>query len=676
MNNPFNNLTQEDIDYVNYMDSTNSHPQYIPSTVSLNSGELNSEAQTNNNMRESNYDFTSINYNGGSNGETSMSNIKPNDTDEISTGPYIPTSQLFHSMLNDMGSSSSSQYNRPSQFSSYSTPLNMNLDEVNSDPSKLANTTLSHFPGLYSNSGFDMLSVLAKVANRPNPQINLGPVDMSCSFVVVDARQFDFPMVYASQSFENLTGYSDVEVIGKNCRFLQSPDGQVTLGSRRRYTDNNSVHNLKKHVLQGKEIQVSLVNYKKGGQPFVNLLTIIPIAYGNGDEVTHFVGFQVNLIDQPNNILQKMQDGTYMVNYSAQPMLHSGIFQRSLDEQFSSTPISSDFSATPEVYELMETGEHTDQEAMLRQWNQMLLEHSDDFIHVLSLKGLFLYCSPSCKKLLGYEPEELIGRNISMLCEPSDLIPLMRELREAVKTQEDLDPLCFLYRIKNKHSGYFWFEVQGRLYSEKDKVRKCIVLTGRPRPIYKLSMEALQSCGGLSTREFWSKLTLDGMYLYVTNNSKNILELAPEELIGTSLYQMIRFDRATALTKTLQQVADGTTVKLKHRMLNKNGHSVNIISTFYPGDATEGKPATFILCQSKEVLDNEESLDGISTTSSAPSPQTNQKSTSIDNLFSTLDAGGNTTWQYELHRLRIANQRLKDELQNLISRRRGRELSV
>ncbi|KAK9727662.1 hypothetical protein K7432_001645 [Basidiobolus ranarum] len=605
-----------------------------------------------------------------------MSNIKPNDTDEISTGPYIPTSQLFHSMLNDMGSSSSSQYNRPSQFSSYSTPLNMNLDEVNSDPSKLANTTLSHFPGLYSNSGFDMLSVLAKVANRPNPQINLGPVDMSCSFVVVDARQFDFPMVYASQSFENLTGYSDVEVIGKNCRFLQSPDGQVTLGSRRRYTDNNSVHNLKKHVLQGKEIQVSLVNYKKGGQPFVNLLTIIPIAYGNGDEVTHFVGFQVNLIDQPNNILQKMQDGTYMVNYSAQPMLHSGIFQRSLDEQFSSTPISSDFSATPEVYELMETGEHTDQEAMLRQWNQMLLEHSDDFIHVLSLKGLFLYCSPSCKKLLGYEPEELIGRNISMLCEPSDLIPLMRELREAVKTQEDLDPLCFLYRIKNKHSGYFWFEVQGRLYSEKDKVRKCIVLTGRPRPIYKLSMEALQSCGGLSTREFWSKLTLDGMYLYVTNNSKNILELAPEELIGTSLYQMIRFDRATALTKTLQQVADGTTVKLKHRMLNKNGHSVNIISTFYPGDATEGKPATFILCQSKEVLDNEESLDGISTTSSAPSPQTNQKSTSIDNLFSTLDAGGNTTWQYELHRLRIANQRLKDELQNLISRRRGRELSV
>ncbi|KAK9763770.1 hypothetical protein K7432_009268 [Basidiobolus ranarum] len=511
---------------------------------------------------------------------------------------------------------------------------------------------------------------------RPNPQINLGPVDMSCAFLVVDARQFDFPVVYASQSFENLTGYKDVEVIGRNCRFLQSPDGQVTLGSRRRYTDNSTVHHIKKYILQGKEVQVSFVNYKKGGQPFVNLLTIIPISFGSGEEITHFVGFQVNLIDQPNNILQKMQDGTYMVNYnmmSIQPLLCSGIFQRPLNEHFNTVPMSPDFPATSEVYELIEASETSDQDVVVKLWNQMLLEHSDDFIHVLSLKGIFLYCSPSCKKLLGYESGELIGRNISMICEPSDLIPLMREFREA-GTQKEKEPLCFLYRIKSKHLGYFWFEVQGRLYSEQDKVRKCLVLTGRPRPIYKLSVEALQQCGGLSEREFWSKLTLDGMYLYVTNNSKKILELAPEELVGTSLYQMIRFDRATALTRALQQVAEGTTVKLKHKMLNKKGNLVDVVSTFYPGDAIEGKSATFILCQSKESLDADGSSDDGSTTSSAPSPQTNQKSTSTDNLFATLDPGSNTTWQYELHRLRIANQRLRDELQNLATRKRGREL--
>jgi hypothetical protein len=55
--------------------------------------------------------------------------------------------------------------------------------------------------GLYSSTGFDMLSVLAKVATRPNPKIVLGPVDLTCSFVVVDVRKFDQPIVYASPTF-------------------------------------------------------------------------------------------------------------------------------------------------------------------------------------------------------------------------------------------------------------------------------------------------------------------------------------------------------------------------------------------------------------------------------------------------------------------------------------------
>lgn len=54
---------------------------------------------------------------------------------------------------------------------------------------------------LYSASGFDMLRMLAKVATRPNPKIMLGPVDMTCSFVVVDIRRFDSPIVYASPTF-------------------------------------------------------------------------------------------------------------------------------------------------------------------------------------------------------------------------------------------------------------------------------------------------------------------------------------------------------------------------------------------------------------------------------------------------------------------------------------------
>lgn len=67
-------------------------------------------------------------------------------------------------------------------------------------------------PGLYSSSGFDMLGVLARVVARPNPQINIGPVDTSCSFLVVDARRYDMPIVFASDTFSKLTGYSNVSL--------------------------------------------------------------------------------------------------------------------------------------------------------------------------------------------------------------------------------------------------------------------------------------------------------------------------------------------------------------------------------------------------------------------------------------------------------------------------------
>ncbi|CAJ0767192.1 10143_t:CDS:2, partial [Entrophospora sp. SA101] len=150
----------------------------------------------------------------------------------------------------------------------------------------------SNFPGLYSSTGFDLLGVLARVVSRKDPRINIGPVDMSCSFLVVDARKFDFPIVYASFTFEKLTGYSNAEIVGRNCRFLQSPDGRVQLGSRRRYTDNSAVYHIKSHMVVGQECQASIINYRKGGQPFINLVTVIPIGW-ESDEIAYFVGFQV-----------------------------------------------------------------------------------------------------------------------------------------------------------------------------------------------------------------------------------------------------------------------------------------------------------------------------------------------------------------------------------------------
>lgn len=162
----------------------------------------------------------------------------------------------------------------------------------------------SGYKNAYSSTGFDMLGVLMRVATRPNPEINLGSVDLSCAFVVCDAEKDDLPIAYCSDNFERLTGYTRHMVLGRNCRFLQSPDGNVEPGVRRKYVDDDSVLYLKNMVNLQREAQISLINYRRGGQPFMNLLTMIPIRWDN-DQVKFFVGFQVDLVEQPNAVTSR-----------------------------------------------------------------------------------------------------------------------------------------------------------------------------------------------------------------------------------------------------------------------------------------------------------------------------------------------------------------------------------
>lgn len=112
-----------------------------------------------------------------------------------------------------------------------------------------------------------------------------------------------------------MTGYELPQILGRNCRFLQSPDGEVVKGSKRKYTDNIAVAHLKRMLNAGKECQASLINYRRGGIPFINLVTVVPIPW-DGTDIVYHVGFQVDLVEQPNAILRNMRDGSYQVNYT------------------------------------------------------------------------------------------------------------------------------------------------------------------------------------------------------------------------------------------------------------------------------------------------------------------------------------------------------------------------
>lgn len=126
---------------------------------------------------------------------------------------------------------------------------------------------------------FDIDQALQLVATRPHPHTSSQAIQPINPFVVADTWQHDVPVIFVSDAFEALTGYNRSEIIGRNCRFLQSPDGNVQRMAPRQHVDGLDAYNFKLGVASGREFRQTIGNFKKNGEPFTNLITIIPIPW-------------------------------------------------------------------------------------------------------------------------------------------------------------------------------------------------------------------------------------------------------------------------------------------------------------------------------------------------------------------------------------------------------------
>jgi PAS domain S-box-containing protein len=98
----------------------------------------------------------------------------------------------------------------------------------------------------------------------------------------------DAPIIYANKAFERLTGYSQDDIIGHNCRFLQGADRE----QEARYQIRAA---LDKH----EAIEVTLRNYKKDGTLFHNHLKIVPLL-DSKQRVLYYLGVQYDITAKVN----------------------------------------------------------------------------------------------------------------------------------------------------------------------------------------------------------------------------------------------------------------------------------------------------------------------------------------------------------------------------------------
>ena len=93
---------------------------------------------------------------------------------------------------------------------------------------------------------------------------------------------------------------------------------------------------------------------------------------------------------------------------------------------------------------------------------RLMAEHSTDLISRSTPAGVMIYASDASRRLLGYEPTELVGRSIYEYIDPQDA----EEVRQLSKLIHGSHAMTFSYRVRRKDGTLTWFETMSRAVTD------------------------------------------------------------------------------------------------------------------------------------------------------------------------------------------------------------------
>lgn len=244
------------------------------------------------------------------------------------------------------------------------------------------------------------------------------------------------------------------------------------------------------------------------------------------------------IIDALTKALQHKHERGYETSFSYRVITAKGtlkyLFTKGkIDGENHGFGISQDISAEMDAKEALL---HNEQKFRL------LAEHSEDIITEHLPDGTILYISPSVQKVLGYQPEEVLGRLIMNYVHDNDLHKFLPD--EESNALEETDALTLRYRIRKKDDDYIWLESIIKPVKENGKMVKLIstsrniterkkVESEREQLIHEMrqSEELLRSVIN-STPDWIYIKDLGYRYLLVNQAYADSMHMTPQEFVG------------------------------------------------------------------------------------------------------------------------------------------------
>ncbi|CAN5406846.1 hypothetical protein BH10BAC2_BH10BAC2_43650 [soil metagenome] len=224
---------------------------------------------------------------------------------------------------------------------------------------------------------------------------------------------------------------------------------------------------------------------------------------------------------------------------------------------------------------------------------KMLADHILDLVGLHNVDGVFEYVSPSSFTVLGYTPEELVGKNAFELIHPDESVHLFENNRS--KAAEGRDTFIDEFRILHKQGYYIHFETTTKIIRNKENEPVKFLSTSRDITEWKKAqfalMESEEKYRSLieNSDNIIGLIDKNNRYIFVNSRTAALYDRKPEDIIGKYVGEILNTGKEQFFIENIQKVITEERVIRSEDSLLINGHEYWIRASIHPIKNAMGK---------------------------------------------------------------------------------------
>jgi diguanylate cyclase (GGDEF)-like protein/PAS domain S-box-containing protein len=234
-------------------------------------------------------------------------------------------------------------------------------------------------------------------------------------------------------------------------------------------------------------------------------------------------------------------------------------------------------------------------------WLRSVVENSSENVTRVDPDGTLRYASPAFERMLGYAPEEVVGKmNVLDHVHPDDL-PHVLEKTEKALSAGGVATNRAEYRFRHKDGSWRWVESAGTYLLDDPHVKGVVVQT-RDITERKRTEEALREAEESFRRSFedaaigMALVASNGRFLRTNRSLGELLGYREVELLGKTFQDITHPDDLDADLDQVRRMLVGEirTYQMEKRYFHKEGHVVWVLLSVSLVHDEEGDPLYFV----------------------------------------------------------------------------------